>query len=787
MVSLSKLDVKLLRDLWRMRGQALAIALVMAGGVATLVIARSTIGSLEATREAFYREGRFADVFVSLKRAPAGVAGRLAAIPGVQQLETRVAARALLDVEGFPDPVSALMLSLPDPATGLNRLYLRAGRLPEGDREVAVNEAFATAHGLVPGDRLDATVNGRRRALTISGVVLSPEFVYLIRLGDVFPDYKRYGVLWMPRAPLAALAGMEGAFDDVVLTLQAGANERAVIGALDRELERWGGAGAIGRADQTSHRYLSDEVRQLQAEADVVPWLFLGVAAFLLHVVLSRLMAQERSQVAVLKAFGYGTPAIAWHYLKLALAIVLLGATAGILAGARLGSGLAALYSEFFRYPFLRYVLEPGVAAQAVAVSGLAALAGTLWAVSRAARVPPAVGMRPEPPPMFRRGSLGHPAFGLLLSPAGRMAARNLLRKPVKGLLTLLGIALAAATMTVGGFMEDTVNEILDIQFNRAHRADLTVTFDEVKGRAALHELAALPGVTAVEPLRAVPVRLRVGHRERRLALQGLAPGAQLHRLLDAELAPQAVPPAGLLLTDHLARRLGVMPGDRVTIERLEGDRAVREAPVVGFAHDVTGYGAYMDLDALNAWLGEGDVVSGAFVQAQPQDIGGLYAKLRDMPGVVGVMNRRIALNSFVETMGENLLIMGLVNLVLASSIAVGVVYNGMRTALSERAHELASLRVLGYTRGETTYVLLGEIAVLTLAAVPLGCAIGYEFCAYLADRLASELYRVPVALSPGTYGYAALVVLVTSLASAAVMAFQVRRLDLVGALKVAQ
>lgn len=782
------LDRKLLRDLWRMRAQALAVALVMASGIATYVLSHTTIDSLQATQRDFYREGRFADVFVTLKRAPEAVAARIRSLPGVRVAETRVESHATLDLPWFADPVSAVVLSTPTPG-GLNRLYLRAGRLPASDREVAVNEAFAQAHGLAPGSRLRATLNGRRQVLTLTGVVLSPEFVYLIRVGDVFPDYRRHAVLWMAHSPLASAQGMSGAFNSALVSLAPGAQEAAVIDALDALLEPYGSTGAIGRSEQISHRYLSDEIRQLEAQARIVPLLFLGVAAFLLNVVLSRLLSQERVQIALLKAFGYSTAVVAWHYLRFAGVIVLVGALTGLWAGAELGAGLAGMYGQFFRYPFLRYEFDPAVGWEGIAISGAAALAGALSVVLRAAWLPPAQGMRPEPPPAYRFGR-ARPVAMLLrryVSAPVRMVTRRIARRPFKSGLTVLGIALSAAIITVGGFMEDAVNAILDVQFRVAHRADLTVTFMEPRPRAAVLAMAAQDGVRRAEAFRAVPARLVVGHRSRRVALQGFVGQPALHRLLDEHGAALPVAAHGLMLTDHLAARLGVRPGDAVMVEVLEGRRRSGAVPLASLVHDMTGYGAYLELESLNRWLGDGDRISGVFLDTDDGAIDALYAAFKEMPVVAGVMNREVALRSFRDTMGETLLIFGFVNLVLASTIAVGMVYNGLRTALSERERELASLRVLGYTAGEVAFLLIGEIAVLTIVAIPLGLVLGHEFCAYLARRLASDLYRIPVVFDPPTYAWAALVVLVTTAACAALMARHVRRLDLVGALKVPQ
>ena len=783
---LSTLDRKWLRELWHMRGQALAIALVIASGVATYILSRSTIDSLSYTQADFYRSTRFAEVFAGLKRAPLALGARIREIPGVAQADLRVAAPVNLDVPGFADPVSGLLLTLPESTEAPNQLYLRAGRLPQPDEDaaVAVNESFAEAQGLKPGSRLAATINGRLKQLTVTGVVLSPEYVYLIRPGDFFPDYKRYGILWMNRRPLSAAYGMDGAFNDVALTLAPGASLPAVIARLDGVLAPWGGAGAIGRDDQTSHHYLSEEIKQLRTQATIVPVIFLSVAAFLLNVVLARLILQQRMSMAILKAFGYGNGAIALHYLKLVTGIVIVGGLIGVAAGAWLAHGLAGIYAEFFRYPYMHFVLRPAVALAAVGVSALAAYAGTLNSVLRAARQPPAQALHPEAPPVFSESLLERAGIKRFLSQGGRMILRNVSRRPVKSALTLTGVAFSCAIVTMGGLFNDAVNYMVDVQFNRSQHADLIVTFTDAVSTRAVSELAGLPGVTMAEPLRGVPVRLRSGYRTYRTALQAYAPGGRLMDLLDTELRPIRLPPSGVLLTDFLARRLGVAPGDGVTAEVLEGSRPVLDLKVAGVVREYAGMNAYLSLDALNRALPDDRGISGMLLEVEPARQADVYRMLRERPRVAGITIRAVAMKSFHELMAENILIYAAVMLVLAATIAVGVVYNSTRVALSERAFELATLRVLGLTHREIAYILLGETGLLTLLAIPIGFLIGWGFSAYIAYSLASTLYRVPVVIEPPTLGRAALVILLAAVVSSVYVYHRLGRLDLVAVLK---
>lgn len=783
------LDRKLFRDLWHMRGQVLAIAAVIMGGVATMVMSLSTYDSLVTTRDRFYSEYRLADVFASLKRAPQPVAERLTGVPGVERLETRVRAGVKLEVAGFSDPITGQILSLPDVGEAqLNRLYFKRGRTvqPWSTDEVVLSDTFADAHHLQPGDTLAAIIHGKRKTLTVVGVAVSPEYVYQIAPGAMFPDFKRYGVLWMARNALGIAYDMKGAFNQVSLTLARGANEQDVIDRVDAILADYGGTGAYGRKDQFSNRFLSEELKQLRTMATIFPAIFLGVAAFLLNVVLSRLIALQREQIAILKAFGYSYAAIGTHYVKMVLLMALLGVAAGVALGTWFGQGLSHVYSETtFRFPYLDYRLQPGTVLIALAVSALAAVSGTLVSVMRAVRLPPAEGMRPEMPTRYRTSLVERLGLQRWLAAPSRMILRHLGRRPLKSLLTVLGIACACGLMMVGNYQKGAIDFMVDVQFRQASREDLALAFIDPTSGRALHELAALPGVDFVEGYRDVPAILRFGQYRHRAALFGIQPEGRLHRSLDSQLEPVAVPPGGVVLTDYLANDiLHVKPGDMLTVEVLEGSRPVRQVPVLGITQQYLGVSAYMQKDSVNALMREGNTVTGAYLAVEPGTEPELYARLHERPRVLGMVANKTAVQSFYATIGEFILFYNLVATVLAGAIGFGVVYNSARIALSERGRELASLRVLGFTRGEIAYILLGELALLTLAAIPVGFVVGVGLVGILVVAFQSELYRLPLILTPENYAMGASVVIVSALLSGLLLWRRLGRLDLVAVLK---
>jgi putative ABC transport system permease protein len=781
------LDRKLLRDLWQMKSQAAAILLIVAAGAATFLAMQSTHGSLSRSLTTYYERSRFAQVWDGVERAPDAMAERVAAIPGVAAVATRVVTDVVLDVRGMSEPAVGRLISIPDRQDAtLSELYLRRGRWIEANRpdEVLVSEAFALAHRLGPGDTVDAIINGRRRHLAIVGVALSPEWVYQLRGGELLPDDKRFGVFWMGRAELAAAMDRREAWNEIAVTLVRGASEGEVIKRMDSLLATYGGRGAYGRDRQLSNRFLMDELDQLRTQALVTPAIMLAIAAFLLNVVLVRLVSTQRTQIAVLKAFGYSIGSVTSHYLGMLVLIVLGGLVVGIVVGVWLGRGLTTVYAHFYHFPEFQFRLSlPQIFAAAGACLG-AALIGGAGGVRRVAILPPAEAMQPEPPPTFRATLIERMGLHRLLSPAARMILRNLERRPIKALISIVAIAFGVSAMVIGGAQSSAVDAMITTQFSEVQREDLTVTFVRTQRSDATSEVAHLPGVQRVEPFRAAAATVRVGHRKREVAVMGLERASDLRRAVDANGRALILPEQGVLVTRRLAEVLHLSRGDSIRLEFLEGRRPIRTVRVVGEIDELLGLAVYADFDMLGQLLGEPGSSSGAFVAVTPGREDELYSRLKRMPGVASVGVRRAALATMRKLMEQNLGVMRIAVVTAAVIIAFGVVYNAARIALAERSRELATLRVIGMTRAEISRILLGELAVLVLAALPLGLFLGWVEWSLAVRAYSSELIRIPSFIGRASYAWAVIVVVAAASASALVVRRRLDRLDLVGVLK---
>jgi putative ABC transport system permease protein len=784
------LHKKLVRDLLRMRGQAITIAVVVACGIASYVTLRTAYASLLWARDTYYESQRFADIFAQAKRVPESVSSEIEAIPGVAIAETRLVETVMIPIDGLAAPATGRLVSLPtDGVARLNTIHLRTGRMAEPGRsdEALLLETFATAHRLSPGSTVPVVINGVLRNIRIVGIALSPEYVFAVggSAGQEFaPDDRRFAVLWMNRDVIGPAFDKKGAFDDVSIRLQPGASRRAVIDALDAVLKPYGGFGAVGRNLQPSSFFVDNELGQLSTYSTITPVIFLSVAAFLVNVVLARVVHLQRPQIATLKALGYRGREIGAHYLSLVLVIVAIGAVAGVGLGAWLGHGMLALYTPYFHFPTFPYRLDPGVVSLAVVVSVVAGVVGGLTVVWRAVRLPAAEAMQPEAPPTYRRSLLERLGAHGVLGGGGIMVLREMARRPVRTLLSCTGIAFGVAIVVVGSYSRGALDLIIDLQFEQAQRDDASVAFSSALDETAQSTLAHLPGVLRTEPLRVVPVRLRSGHHFRETALTGLSPDGELRRVVEWPRRVVQVHREGLLLGDALARVLDVRVGDAVTVEVLDGDRRTRIVPVVALAHEMFGLTAYMSLPALEAMLGAEQTLSAVLMAVDPRFQDAVDAELKRMPQVAAVVRRRDVIDQFRRQSAQSMNTTSIILTLFGCAIAFAVVYNNARIALSMRSRDLASLRVLGFTRREISAVLLGELgAYVALAMVP-GLLLGKGLAVVMISAVNQELYRLPAVVTPETYAFAAAMTLIAALLSALIVRRKLDRLDLVAVLK---
>lgn len=783
----SPLDRKLLRDLGRMRTQAIAIAAVIALGVLMQVMMGGLVNTLEETRDTYYERYRLADVFAPVARAPENLRQKVAELPGVAAVQTRVTGSALIDLVKSELPVRAQAISIPD--TGrprLNDFYLVAGRMPRVGHadEIMILNGFAKARGLAPGDQLVATMNGARRSFRIAGLAQSPEFLFTTAPGEMVPDDGRYAVIWMRRAALEAAYDMKGGFNEILVALNRGASSKKVEDGLDRLLNAYGGTGAYGVDLQLSNRFVSEEIRGLRSTSSVVPPIFLAVAAFLLYIVMSRMVQSEREEIGLMKAFGYTSGEVSLHYLKFVLLIAVIGAAVGSLGGIASGRALAGFYQTYYKFPFLVFDLDNRSFVSGFFVSIFAASVGSLFVLRGIFALTPAVAMRPPAPADYSSARAFSPFWKRLLDQPTRMVVRRVTRHPGRMAGSVIGVgtsmALSVATLT----MMDGFETTLDLSFSTIDRSDMSVSFIAPLSQNAALSLARQDGVMHVEPVRVVPVIFRHGLRAYNGSLEGRVERPMLNRVIDADARSIAMRRDGVIMGQALADILDVKPGDTIIADVREGRQPVLELPVVGVAQTLMGVPVFMEIEALNVALKEPGRMSGAYLSVDKNRSAQVIEAIKDMPVIAGVSQKENARQALREIMDTGPGFVRYIMTIIAGIITFGIIYNAARIALAERARDLASLRVMGFTKGEAAFVLLGELAVVMVLALPLGVALGYGLSRLIVEGFSTELFQIPSVFSPWANGVALCAVVGATVASGWLVKRDVDRADLIEALK---
>ncbi|WP_421852900.1 ABC transporter permease [Oricola sp.] len=781
------LDLKLLRDFVRLWAQSLSIALVLGCGVAILLISFGMYGALETTREAYYERNRFADIFANARRAPRTLEDEILTIDGIWAVDLRIVRDAVLDLPDRIEASTGRIISLP-PGNNprLNVPLMRSGRLPDPGAvgEVVVNEPFAEENGFVIGDIIHANLNGAKRPLTITGTALSPEFIYSIGPGQLLPDNKTFGILWMPQEAVEAAFDMAGAFNDVGVKISREAEPEEVVDRLEDLLKPYGGTGAFDRMEQTSHAFIDSEMEQLRTMAYILPPVFFAIAAYLVNMVIGRIVALERGQIGLLKALGYNNLEVSMHYVYLAVLIAIVGVLIGWGIGTWLARGMAVLYANFFTFPYLLY----HVPLTSYAISGLlgigAAAGGAIINAIRAARLEPAIAMSPPAPPNFRRGFFDRMLTAMRLSQPTMMVLRGITRWPMRAILTSFGLSLAVAVLVASSFFEDSIEEVIDVAFFQANRQHAMLVMSGETRETALEEVKDLPAVLRAEGAYSMPARLVNGHLEKRVSIEARRPDDDLARIISADGDAVVAPTEGILLSGRLAGQLDVEAGDTLDVEFLFGRRESFRISVTGTVIQYFGLGAYVDADYAARLLRQEPQISFANLLVDHAGLGELHGEVKQTPNVAGLVMISDARDSFRETISQNILIMTTIYFTIAVLITAGVTYNSTRIQLSERARELASLRILGFTNLEVSYILMGEILILVLLAQPLGWAIGSLLVWSMVQSFSSDLYAIPIVLKRDTFAYASVVAIGAAIISALIVRRRLDTLNLVSVMK---
>lgn len=790
---MSILNRKLLRDLSAARGLLIAIISIMMLGTGLLVGMQSTFYNMQAAKDRYYRECRMADFWIDLKKAPLAELDVLHDIPGIRNWQDRIQFPVTVDVQLRVRPLNGMVISMPDlrqPVT--NDIVLIRGDYfsDRGEPEVIINDKFAEANRLYPGQKLHLLLNNRREEFLIVGTAISAEFTYLIGPGSLTPDPENFGVFYLPRRQMEELFDFEGAANQVVGHFTPGmeGDRQAVLDLVERRLESSGFISATLLKDFTSNYFVSNEINQLSNMATVLPAMFLVVAALILNVLMTRLARQQRTTIGTLKAIGYSDATIFWHFLKFGAVV---GLVAGIFAsglGMLLTWGMLTQYQQFFQFPDLRNDLFVQTHLIGWSVSIVCAMLGSVYGARQMLLLQPAEAMRPEPPAKGGRVLLERITLVWdQLSPGWRVAIRSMIRHRSRTAIALFAGTVGAGILVSGLMMMEATEYFIRDEFERRNRSDIELTFKDALDRQAWYDLSHLPGVDLVEPQFNLACDFVNGPYKRQGAINGILGDAQLTVPTDKQNRRISIPSVGLVMERRLADHLHISVGDMLEVRPKSGRREPLHVPLAAISDSQFGLSVYSDMQYLCRIRGESFAMSGAQLKINQTEHAQreLYLSLKQMPAMEAISSRLELIKNMRETIIQNQNISIAIIVVFAGTIFFGNVLNASLVNLSERQREVATMGAMGYTRWEIGMLFLRESLVINSVGAVLGLPVGYFLIHLMVQMIDQDLVRFPVVTAPWIWISVVVTALSFTLLAHAVVQWQIHRMNWLDSLKV--
>ncbi|MCC6546248.1 ABC transporter permease [Candidatus Sumerlaeota bacterium] len=748
---------KILRDLRARRASLVALVFIMAFGISSFICFLSVYRDTARAKDNYYRQNRLATLIVRMKRAPASVLEEVRGLPNVASARGRISMAAVIGIPRNDSPISGMAISLPAKHTPiLNDVVLRAGTWfsRDGNREILVTEEFAKTNGLIPGDHLKVLLMDEQHDFLITGLVSAPEYVYLVPpAGGLAPDPARFGAVYLPERFLQEASDLDGAFNQILISVADDSSGaiHTLEERLKAHLDLYGVLQVAKMIDQPSPQFLNNELENVRKSSTMTPLIFLGAAALILNVLVARLVNQQRGVIGTLKAIGYTSRQVLFHYVGYGVAIGTLGALAGVVLGAIFHNLMLMLYRKIFSIPNIEHHFYPDLFVGAFVICILAAVAGTLKGVRAAARLAPAAAMQPPPPEKGRRIALERIGFiWRRMSFRTRMIMRDIFRNPFRSLVSIL-VATLAMTMMEGAFcMRDALMFLMRFEYQLVMHNDLSLSLRDPRGRHYDAEEKNLPGVAQTESQLNVPCDLINGNRTRLVSVTGIDGNPTLYTPVDRQERPVPIPASGIILTKKLAEILDVRTGDFITLHPLVGERRKTSVRVEGTIDTYVGLSAYASLPYLSRLIGEEWAANTLLIKnygsGAPR---ALIEEVKERPQVTAVGERARALAQFEGTFGKvNATIIGIFVL-FAGLIGFGSVLNSSLVSLSERQRAVGTLRVLGYTPGQIAAIFAGESAILYTIGSLIGIYTGTLYVHLLVKVYSSEIFRFPAVIRP--------------------------------------
>jgi putative ABC transport system permease protein len=773
----------LTREILSFKAQVFSIALVIGIGVAVYFGFSTTYDSLLVSRDHFYQEAHFPDLFSRLIKAPRYLLSQISTIEGVEKIEARIEKDALISLPKMQQPGVGHFITIPDQGQPeLSQLFMVQGRLPNID-EVVVSESFFKANKLQLGHKLFATIDGKRKEFKISGIAVSPEHIIAIQQGAQMPDDKHFALVWINQSVLESALDMRGSFNTLVTKLKKNAIAMDVKNKIDDIIDRYGGTNTYDRSKQPSAVYVREELKQLNVQASTIPIFFFLVAAFILNIVISRLTRTQRSQIATLKALGYSNLSISQYYLILASLIVLLGTLIGILLGIWIGVSMVDLYGLFYHFPLLVYKMSYQKLMIAIIASLLTAFLGTFSSLKKVFKLQPADAMKPPSPTNYANNWLEATLLFQSLRPKSRMIIRGLITTPIRSLMMGLGVSFSVVLLILGLFWSDSLEVLIQGQYNFRQKESARIQLTHEMGSNIVYQIERLTGVLKAEGYRVVPVEVNYNQYTETTSIKGYPENYELAEIIDENFQKIELPKRGFHISQSLANKLSLKKGDQIELKILSGKKPIIKVKVSQIIPSFFENQILTTRKELARLMQTDDLVNTVVFRSLANS-SRLYTELKKIPTVLSITFKESAMKMFTETSAKFLLVFALIFSLFAGAIAFGISYNNLRVTLSERDWEISTLMILGFKNIEVFKIITSEVLTLVLGFIPLGWFMGYYNARWLLLKLSMEEFPIPLHVSDFTYGLSASIVVLATAISFILIFWRLKKLDLVATLK---
>lgn len=777
-----KLDVRLLRLIKDTKGQFIAISSLIIIGLTIYVAMNMAAINLDTTLQHYYDVTNFADIYVEVVRIPEKAVQQLTSINGVRQAQGRIVADVPLRVDEEDEKVIVRVTSFSKKDNPINALYPSQGKLTElKSREAFVIKQFADARNIELDQTIQPQIGGKKYNLKVSGIASSPEHIYLMKNEQsLLPEPEKFGVIYVSESFAQQSMGFHGSYNEVLVTVDSDKNIEKVKEQLEKKLKKYGVKRVYTKEEQLSNRMIHEEIKQLRNTSTAVPLVFLGIAAVIISVMLGRMVKNDRMAIGIFKALGYSNLHVMLHYSKYSLMIGVIGSILGIAFGMLLSGIMTKMYIQFFNIPMLRINFYYQYMLLAVLIAAAFCVTSGLWGAREVLRIMPAESMKPEAPNTGGEIFLEKiRALWERLPFDWRMVLRNIFRNKKRFIFIIVGISLTYSIVLLTLHLNTAVTDIFDTHYGEFQRMDYNINFNKPENEDIINDIKHIVKVKKIEPKLEYPFKMVYGWKNKVVNVIGLRENTEFYKFVNKNGKPIKLPGQGIVLSENLARFLGVSKGDSIKIETFIPNRNDVYIEVKDVIQQGLGINAYMNIEEMRNLLLDREMVTGAYLDSDDQ----VKEKLDDLKNISSVESIHDMMETFRKFLDLTIYSIGIM-LLFAGILGFAIVYNSTVINISERKLEFSTLRVLGFAKKEIHNILLKENIIMTVIGIIVGMPLGKFMIEQLEKVYTTELYTFDVPTSPETYLMAVVFTVIFAAFAQLATVNRINRLNFIDALK---